>query len=76
MKNKPITVAMEDATNELVKTISEVANKNHLDYFHLEIIINDIHKSLSQQVMLQKQQDRDNYMKEVESQKERKSEKK
>ena len=76
MISKPITVAMEDAANEIVKAINDAANNNQLDYFHIEMIIVDIHKSLTQQVMLQKQQDRDNYMKNLESQKERKSDKK
>ena len=76
MISKPITVAMEDAANEIVKAINDAANNNKLDYFHIEMIIDDIHKSLTQQVMLQKQQDRDNYMKNLESQKERKSDKK
>ena len=59
---------MEDATDDIVRYIEEIANKNHLDYFHLEIIIASIHNYLIQQVQLQKQQDRENYVKSIESQ--------
>ena len=76
MKAKPITVAMEDATNDIINAINDTVKRNGLDYFHLEIIINDIHRALTQQVMLQKQQNRESYLKELESQKKGKSEKK
>lgn len=43
---KPITVALEDAQNELILSINNIANKNGLSFFFLELIVRDIYKEI------------------------------
>lgn len=51
---KPLTVALEDAKEELVKSINKVANENGLSFFLLDLIFNDIH----QEIKVQKENER------------------
>ena len=51
---KPLTVALEDAKEELVKSINKIANENGLSFFLLDLIFNDIH----QEIKVQKENER------------------
>lgn len=51
---KPLTVALEDAKEEIVKSINKVANENGLSFFLLDLIFNDIH----QEIKVQKENER------------------
>lgn len=69
--DKPITVAMEDATKEIVESINKIANDNHLSFYFLEIILEKIYTEVKYKSNEQRQQDRLEY----EKQKNRKEEK-
>lgn len=69
--DKPITVAIEDATKEIVESINKIANDNHLSFYFLEIILEKIYTEVKYKSNEQRQQDRLEY----EKQKNRKEEK-
>ena len=69
--DKPITVAMEDATKEIVESINKIANDNHLSFYFLEMILEKIYTEVKYKSNEQRQQDRLEY----EKQKNRKEEK-
>ena len=44
--NRPIEVAIEDCKNEIIQFINKIGNENHLSYYFIETIINNIHQEL------------------------------
>ena len=51
---KPFVVILDDAKEEIVKSINKIANDNNLSYFMLNLIINDIH----QEIQIKQEQER------------------
>lgn len=51
---KPFTVVLDDAKEEIVKSINKIASDNNLSYFMLNIIMNDIH----QEIQIKQEQER------------------
>ena len=46
MNNKPISIALEDAKQELIKSINEISNKNGLSFYLLNILFTDIYNEI------------------------------
>lgn len=44
--DKPIQLKIEETKKEIIKVISEICNRNNIDYYFLERIIDDIHIEL------------------------------
>lgn len=44
--DKPIQLKIEETKKEIIKVISEICNRNNIDYYFLENIIDDIHIEL------------------------------
>lgn len=61
--NKPLTVALEDAKEELVKSINKIANENGLSFFLLDLIFNDIHQEIKAQKENERLKAREDYEK-------------
>lgn len=61
--NKPLTVALEDAKEELVKSINKIANENGLSFFLLDLIFNDIHQEIRNQKENERMKAREDYEK-------------
>lgn len=69
MKNKPISVALEDAKNELIKSINEIANNNGLSFYLLSIIFKDIYNEIQFNANKELEDDRKKYMEKKEDKK-------
>ena len=63
MKNKPISVALEDAKQELIKSINEISNKNGLSFYLLNILFTDIYNEIQFKAKQELENDRKNYEK-------------
>ena len=61
--NNPLTVALEDAKEELVKSINKIANENGLSFFLLDLIFNDIHQEIRNQKENERMKAREDYEK-------------
>ena len=59
--NKPLTVALEDAKEELVKSINKIANDNGLSFFLLDLVFEDIHQEIRIQKEKERQEERKKY---------------
>lgn len=71
---KPFVVILDDAKEEIVKSINKIANDNNLSYFMLNLIINDIHQEIQIKQEQERKIARENYEKLIKNQ-ERKSDK-
>ena len=69
MKNKPISVALEDAKNELIKSINEIANNNGLSFYLISIIFKDIYNEIQFNANKELEDDRKKYMEKKEDKK-------
>lgn len=69
MKNKPISIALEDAKNELIKSINEIANNNGLSFYLLSIIFKDIYNEIQFNANKELEDDRKKYMEKKEDKK-------
>lgn len=69
MKNKPISVALEDAKNELIKSINEIANNNGLSFYLLSIIFKDIYNEIQFNANKELEDDRKKYTEKKEDKK-------
>lgn len=69
MKNKPISVALEDAKSELIKSINEIANNNGLSFYLLSIIFKDIYNEIQFNANKELEDDRKKYMEKKEDKK-------
>lgn len=63
MKNKPISIALEDAKQELIKSINEISNKNGLSFYLLNILFTDIYNEIQFKAKQELENDRKNYEK-------------
>ena len=63
MKNKPISIALEDAKKELVEKINEIANNNGLSFYLLNIIFTEIHNEIQFKSREEIENDRKSYEK-------------
>ena len=63
MKNKPISIALEDAKKELVEKINEIANNNGLSFYQLNIIFTEIHNEIQFKSREEIENDRKSYEK-------------
>ena len=58
MKNKPISVALEDAKQELIKSINEIANNNGLSFYLLNILFTEIYNEIQYKAKQELENDR------------------
>ena len=73
---KPLTVALEDAKNQLVNAINEISKENGLSFFFLELIVGDIYKEIVQMKQKEALEAREKYNEDIaNSRKEGKNEK-
>lgn len=63
MNNKPISIALEDAKQELIKSINEISNKNGLSFYLLNILFTDIYNEIQFKAKQELENDRKNYEK-------------
>lgn len=63
MKNKPISIALEDAKQELIKSINDISNKNGLSFYLLNILFTDIYNEIQFKAKQELENDRKNYEK-------------
>ena len=69
MKNKPISVALEDAKQELIKSINEISNKNGLSFYLLNILFTDIYNEIQFKAKQELENDRKKYIEKEEDKK-------
>lgn len=63
MKNKPISITLEDAKQELIKSINEISNKNGLSFYLLNILFTEIYNEIQYKAKQELENDRKNYNK-------------
>lgn len=63
MKNKPISIVLEDAKQELIKSINDISNKNGLSFYLLNILFTDIYNEIQFKAKQELENDRKNYEK-------------
>lgn len=61
MNNKPISIALEDAKQELIKSINEISNKNGLSFYLLNILFTDIYNEIQFKAKQELENDRKKY---------------
>lgn len=69
MKNKPISVALEDAKQELIKSINEIANNNGLSFYLLNILFTEIYNEIQYKAKQELENDRKKYIEKEEDKK-------
>lgn len=69
MKNKPISVALEDAKQELIKSINEIANNNGLSFYLLNILFTEIYSEIQYKAKQELENDRKKYIEKEEDKK-------
>lgn len=62
MNNKPISIALEDAKQELIKSINEISNKNGLSFYLLNILFTDIYNEIQFKAKQELENDRKKYI--------------
>lgn len=69
MNNKPISIALEDAKQELIKSINEISNKNGLSFYLLNILFTDIYNEIQFKAKQELENDRKKYIEKEEDKK-------
>ena len=69
MKNKPISVALEDAKQELIKSINEIDNNNGLSFYLLNILFTEIYNEIQYKAKQELENDRKKYIEKEEDKK-------
>lgn len=69
MKNKPISIALEDAKQELIKSINEIANNNGLSFYLLNILFTEIYNEIQYKAKQELENDRKKYIEKEEDKK-------
>ncbi len=58
---KPLSVMMVDARNELVKAINDISRKNGLSFFLLDLVMTDVHQEIVSQKNIEMEKERMQY---------------